>query len=165
MHQILDLKDSILSLTLPATTFLANANSTRTMPVSKTCKPNSVLMPTAAVPTLKIIMTAATADNTPATTIAHPNEFSLFSDQPDCASSTPVNSIHNPKITVRIFMVANKCSSISKPKAAVRMLQKSDVLSLSGLSAASQAIIPNRPVASTTNPNQNEMPARTSIGF
>jgi hypothetical protein len=30
------------------------------MPVSKTCKPNKVLMPTAPVPMLKIIMTAAT---------------------------------------------------------------------------------------------------------
>jgi hypothetical protein len=37
-----------------------------------------VLIPIAPVPTLKIIMTAATADNTPAITIAHPSEFLLF---------------------------------------------------------------------------------------
>src|SRR6266516_8024234 len=165
MHQIPDLKDSILSLTLPATTFLANDNRTRATPVSKTCKPNRVLMPIAPVPTLKIIMTAATADNTPAITIAHPNELLPFSDQPDCASSRPVTSIHSPKVTVSVFIVANKCSSISKPRAAVRMLQNSDIPSLSGLSAASQPIIPNTPAASTNSPNQSEMPASTSTGF
>src|SRR6266542_73991 len=165
MHQIPDLKDTILSLPLPATTFLANDTRTRAMPVSKTCKPSRVLIPTAPVPMLKTIMTAATADNTPAITIIHPNEFLLLNDQPDWTSSRPVNSIHNPKITVSVFMVTSKCSSISKPKAAVRMLQKSDMPSLSGLSAASQAIIPNTPVASTNNPHQNEMPASTFTGF
>src|SRR5205807_8890336 len=105
------------------------------------------------------------ADNTPAITIIHPNEFLLLNDQPDWTSSRPVSSIHNPKITVSVFMVTSKCSSISKPKAAVRMLQKSDMPALSGLSAASQAIVPNRPAANTNTPNQREMPASTSTGF
>jgi len=98
-------------------------------------------------------------------TITHPVELTFFSAQPVLKRNNPDKRHHNPKITVRVFIVASKLNNNNNPKTKVRMAHRRDMLSLSALLLANQAIIPRRPAASTINPNQNEMPASTPAGL
>jgi hypothetical protein len=122
-------------------------------------------MAIAPLPISMIIMTAATTQKRPTMTITHPIELIFFSDQPVVKRNNPDRRHHNPKMIVSVFIVANTFDTIDNPKAKVNMLHRRDILSLSILSLANQAIIPARPAAIINIPNQIEMPASTAAGL